>query len=33
MAKERGVETGELALLMRDNFVNLFLKNPRKDRS
>lgn len=33
MAKERGVKTGELAPLLRDNFVNLFLKDPRKDRS
>lgn len=33
MAKERGVKTGELAPLIRDNFVNLFLNNPRKDRS
>jgi len=33
IAKERGVKTGELAPVMRDNFVNLFLNNPRKDRS
>jgi len=32
MAKERGVGPTELAPLMRDNFVNLFLRNPRKDR-
>jgi len=33
MAKERGVKTGELAPLLRDNFVRLFLTDPRKDRS
>lgn len=32
MARERGVKTGELGPLLRDNFVNLFLNNPRKDR-
>ena len=33
MARERGMEIKELAALMRDNFVTLFLKDPQKDRS
>jgi len=33
MARERGVKTGELGPLLRDNFVDLFLNNPRKDIS
>lgn len=33
IARERRMEAGELAALMRDNFVTLFLKDPQKDRS
>lgn len=31
MAATRGIETGELARIMRDNFADLFLKNKKKD--
>jgi len=33
VARERRKDTEALAAVMRDNFVRLFLKNPRKDRS
>jgi len=33
IARERRMEIKELAALMRDNFVTLFLKDPQKDRS